>query len=56
MSTIDEVHLGMQRKNVKVWWQGKGGMKLGELVPRIRFFRALNRPLKFSLFTVVAMI
>ncbi len=34
-ATYDGISLGLNRKNCKVWWQGKGGMRWDELVPKI---------------------
>ena len=35
--SFDEANLGLKRHNYRVWWQGKGGMVLEQLLPRITF-------------------
>jgi hypothetical protein len=43
--SYDGCSLGLKRNNFRVWWQGKGGMSWGELVPRIEhvLFLSLTR-------------
>lgn len=35
--SYDGANLGLKRHNYRVWWQGKGGMVLEELLPRMSF-------------------
>lgn len=42
--SYDGCSLGLQRKQYRVWWQGKGGMTWGELLPRIRFLLNIESP------------
>ena len=35
--SYDGCNLGLKRHNCRVWWQGKSGMTLGELNPRISY-------------------
>ena len=44
--SYDGVHLGLKRRNVKVWWQGKGGMKWAEVLPRIKYLLTFESPPK----------
>ncbi|VDI69222.1 Hypothetical predicted protein [Mytilus galloprovincialis] len=44
--SFDGCSLGLHRKSYRVWWQGKGGMKWGELVPRIKFLLQIDSPPK----------
>ncbi|XP_071172171.1 uncharacterized protein [Mytilus edulis] len=44
--SFDGCSLGLHRKSYRVWWQGKGGMKWGELVPRIKFLLQIESPPK----------
>jgi hypothetical protein len=42
--TYDDISLGLERNNYRVWWQGKGGLRWDELVPRIEYLLCFEDP------------
>ena len=42
--SYDGCSLGLKRNNFRVWWQGKGDMSWGELVPRITLLLQYEPP------------
>ena len=44
--SYDGSNLGLKRTGFRLWWQGKGGMTWGELVPRINFLLNFENPPK----------
>lgn len=43
-NSIDGVNLGLRRRNYRVFWQGKGGMKWFDLIPKIRLLSRYESP------------
>ena len=42
--TYDGCNLGLKRNNFRVLWQGKSGMKWGEIIPRISLLLQFEEP------------
>jgi len=42
--SLEGVNLGLGRCNARVWWQGKGGMRWAQLVPRVQYLLNFESP------------
>ena len=45
--TLEGSNLGLRRRDCSLWWQGKGGMAWGELIPRVKCLLRFNQPPDF---------
>jgi hypothetical protein len=45
--TFEGSNLGLRRRDCSLWWQGKGGMAWGKLMPRVKYLLRFNQPPDF---------
>ena len=45
--TFEGFNLDLRRRDCSLWWQGKGGMYWGGLIPRVKYLLRFNQPPDF---------